>query len=44
MLAMRTVSTHLDQSDAYRSGKLTYLDEPTLMLPPVWGTFPSERG
>ena len=43
ILAMRTVATQLDESDVYRSGKLTYLDEQNLMLPPVWGSFPSER-
>lgn len=35
--AMRSVHTELVESDAYRSGKLTYLDQADLDLPPTWG-------
>ena len=36
MLAMRTVHTELLESDAYRSGRLTYLEEADLGLPAPW--------
>lgn len=36
MLAMRTVHTELVESEAYRSGKLTYLGQADLDLPAPW--------
>ncbi len=37
MLAMRTVHSELMESDLYKSGKLTYLKQYDLDLPPGWG-------
>lgn len=37
MLAMKTVHSELLESDLYKSGKLTYLQEYDLDLPPGWG-------
>ena len=37
LLAMRTVHTELAETDEYQSGKLTYLDQSDLDLPPTWG-------
>ena len=37
MLAMKTVHSELVDSDIYRSGKLTYVDQYDLDLPPAWG-------
>lgn len=37
MLAMRSVDTELRDSDAYKSGRLTYLGQSDLDLPPTWG-------
>ena len=36
ILAMRTVHTELTLSDEYQAGRLTYLDERELDLPPAW--------
>lgn len=36
MLAMRTVHSELLESEAYRNGKLTYLEETDLDLPAPW--------
>lgn len=37
MLAMRSVHSELMESDLYKSGKLTYLEQYDLDLPPAWG-------
>ena len=37
LLAMRTVHSELAESDAYKAGTLTYLDQADLDLPPTWG-------
>jgi hypothetical protein len=37
MLAMRTVHSELTESDEYKAGTLTYLDQTDLDLPPTWG-------
>ena len=37
MLAMKWVNTQLLESDLYKSGKLTYVDQYDLDLPPGWG-------
>lgn len=37
MLAMRAVHSELVESEEYRSGLLTYLDQQDLDLPPAWG-------
>lgn len=37
MLAMKTVHSELIESDLYKSGKLTYVDQHGLELPPGWG-------
>jgi hypothetical protein len=36
LVAMRTAHTELVESDAYKEGKLTYLNERDLDLPPSW--------
>ncbi|MFC7498500.1 DUF6968 family protein [Enterovirga sp. GCM10030262] len=38
MLAMRTVHAELSESHEYKAGKLTYLDQTDLDLPPMWGS------
>ena len=40
MLAMRVVHAKLMETEEYRSGALTYLDQQDLDLPPAWGTGP----
>ena len=40
MLAMRLVHSELIHSDAYREGRLTYLHQKDLDLPPSWGAGP----
>ena len=40
MLAMRTVHSELVQTEAYQSGKLTYLKQRDLDLPPTWSAGP----
>ena len=40
MHAMRSVHTELVESEAYRSGVLTYLGQMDLDLPPTWGRGP----
>lgn len=40
MLAMKSVHTVLMESDLYKSGKLTYVDQYDLDLPPSWGDAP----
>ncbi|WP_207477678.1 DUF6968 family protein [Arenibaculum pallidiluteum] len=40
MHAMRCVHTELAESDAYRSGRLTYLGQSDLDLPPSWALGP----
>ena len=37
LLAMKTVRLELVESNLYRSGDLTYLNQPDLDLPPTWG-------
>ncbi len=37
LLAMKSVHSELMQSDLYKSGKLTYLEQHDLDLPPGWG-------
>ena len=37
MLAMKTVHSELVESDLYKMGKLTYLGQYDLDLPPGWG-------
>ncbi|WP_029007181.1 DUF6968 family protein [Azospirillum halopraeferens] len=37
MHAMRSVHTELAESDAHRSGRLTFLHRADLDLPPTWG-------
>jgi hypothetical protein len=37
MLAMKTVHSDFIESDLYKSGKLTYVDQYDLDLPPAWG-------
>jgi hypothetical protein len=37
MLAMKTVHSELVESELYKSGKLTYVDQYDLDLPPDWG-------
>ena len=37
MLAMKSVHTELMESDLYKSGALTYVDQYDLDLPPGWG-------
>lgn len=37
MLAMRTVQAQLSESDEYKAGNLTYLNQTDLDLPPMWG-------
>ena len=37
MLAMKTVSSELMESDLYKAGKLTYANQYDLDLPPGWG-------
>lgn len=37
ILAMKTVHSELMDSDLYRAGKLTYVDQYDLDLPPGWG-------
>ena len=37
MLAMKSVHSELMESDLYKSGKLTYLNQYDLDLPPGWG-------
>ncbi|KPF80122.1 hypothetical protein IP88_01090 [alpha proteobacterium AAP81b] len=37
LLAMKTVHSELLESDLYRSGKLTYVGQYDLDLPPSWG-------
>jgi len=34
---MKTVRLELVESNLYRSGDLTYLNQPDLDLPPTWG-------
>lgn len=47
MLAMKSVHSELMESDLYKAGKLTYVDQYDLDLPPGWGEgqlyVPSER-
>ena len=40
MLAMRTVHSELVESEEQRAGRLTYLEQHDLDLPPTWGTGP----
>jgi hypothetical protein len=40
---MRTVHTELLDSDEYRSGVLTYLNERDLDLPPSWPIYDERR-
>ncbi|MGQ9367616.1 DUF6968 family protein [Azospirillum sp. A39] len=40
MLALRCVHAELVDSEAYRSGRLTYLGQADLDLPPTWGAGP----
>jgi hypothetical protein len=40
MLAMRKVHSDLIESDAYKAGHLTWLDQADLDLPPTWGIGP----
>ena len=40
LLAMRTVHTELTESEFYKSGKLTYLEQYDLDLPPGFGMGP----
>lgn len=40
MLALRTVHSELMRTDDYQGGKLTYLDQTDLDLPPTWGDGP----
>ncbi len=40
MLAMKSVWAELVESEEYRSGELTYLNERDLDLPPMWGAGP----
>ena len=40
MLALRVVHTELMETEEYRSGALTYLDQQDFDLPPAWGTGP----
>lgn len=40
MLAMQTVRMELVESELYRAGNLTYLDQSDLDLPPSWGIGP----
>lgn len=40
MLAMRTARADLEESDHYKAGMLTYLDQTDLDLPPGWGLGP----
>lgn len=37
MLAMKTVHSELMESDLYKAGRLTYVDQYDLDLPPGWG-------
>ncbi|WP_100259644.1 DUF6968 family protein [Qipengyuania seohaensis] len=37
MLAMKSVHSELKESDLYKAGKLTYIDQYDLDLPPDWG-------
>jgi hypothetical protein len=37
LLAMRTVHGELSESEEYKAGRLTYLDQDDLDLPPTWG-------
>lgn len=37
MLAMKTVHSELMESDLYKAGKLTYVDQYDLDLLPGWG-------
>lgn len=37
LLAMKSVHSELMESDLYKSGKLTYMNEYDLDLPPGWG-------
>lgn len=37
MLAMKSVHSELMESDLYKAGKLTYVDQYDLDLPPGWG-------
>ncbi|GHH26450.1 hypothetical protein GCM10008023_41060 [Sphingomonas glacialis] len=37
MLAMKSVHSELMESDLYKAGKLTYVDQYDLDLPPSWG-------
>lgn len=38
LLAMRNAHGELARSDHYKQGKLTYLDQTDLDLPPTWGS------
>jgi len=40
MLALRSLHSELVESDEYRNGQLTYLDQRDLDLPPTWGDGP----
>jgi hypothetical protein len=40
LLAMRTVHSELIESDDYKAGTLSYLDQSDLDLPPTWGIGP----
>jgi hypothetical protein len=37
MLAMKSVHSELVESDLYKSGRLTYVNQYDLDLPPGWG-------
>jgi hypothetical protein len=43
MLALRSLHSDLVESDEYRTGQLTYLDQHDLDLPPTWGDGPLNK-
>lgn len=43
LLAMRNLDSTLRQSEEFKAGRLTYLDQSDLDLPPTWNTGPLSR-
>jgi len=43
LLAMRSVHSELVESDAYKAGRLTFLEEGDLGLPPPWEPYVPEN-